>query len=82
MKKLILGCVYFFSGFIGLMTISIVHALYPYSYSWEGSIIFLGFLSNSHMTFLFLLSIILFLVGALISWSAVYKDNEKQKSNE
>ena len=74
MKKLILGCTCFLSGFIGLTTICAVRALYPYSYEWDGSMIFLGFLSNSHMILLFLLSIFLCVVGGFTSYRAVYKD--------
>lgn len=82
MRKLIFGCVSFFSGFIGLITISTVRALYPYSYEWYGSMIFFGFLSNSHMTLLFWACIILCIVGGFISWSAAYKDEKQIKSDE
>ncbi|MDU5105849.1 hypothetical protein [Clostridium sp.] len=74
MKKLIWGCVSFFSGFIGLITIVTVRALYPYSYELKSFNIFFDFLSNSHMTLLFWACIILCVFGGLISWSAVYKD--------
>jgi hypothetical protein len=82
MKKLIFGCVSFFSGFIGLITISTVRALYPYSYSWDGLMIFFGFLSNSHMTLLFWICSTLCVVGGFISWSATFRDTEQRKSDE
>lgn len=82
MKKLILGCLYFFSGFIGLVTIATVRALYPYSYELKSYNIFFDFLSNSHMTLLFWTCILLCVVSGFISWNAVYKDDENSKSKD
>ncbi len=71
MKKLVLGCTLFISGFIGLVAIALTYSLYPYAYDSTTSV-FLGFLSDSKLLLTFVLSLGLCISGLIISIKESY----------
>lgn len=71
MKKVVCGGILFLSGFIGIMILVGIFALYSGAYDYIDSK-FIGYLKDSGTTIPFIICIVLCLIGGFTSLTATY----------